>query len=69
MSLQCTAQSMTVTLNTEEPFAGRLYSQTAGKDCDVRGDNSTETQLRLEFDDASLARYFPASTILTIHLQ
>ena len=69
MSLECTDQSMIVTLNTEDPFNGRLYSQTAGKDCEVRGQNRTETQLSLEFDDASLARYFPASTILTIHLQ
>ena len=27
VSLECTADSMTVTLNTEEPFTGRLYSQ------------------------------------------
>ena len=57
MSLECTDQSMIVTLNTEDPFTGRLYSQTAGKDCEVRGENRTETQLSLEFDDASLARY------------
>ena len=57
MSLECTDQAMIVTLNTEDPFTGRLYSQTAGKDCEVRGDNRTETQLSLEFDDASLARY------------
>ena len=56
VSLECTAQSMRVTLNTEEPFTGRLYSQTAGKDCEARGDNRTETQLTLQFDDASLAR-------------
>ena len=48
---------MIVTLNTEEPFTGRLYSQSAGKDCEVRGENRTETRLSLEFDDASLARY------------
>ena len=48
---------MVVTLNTEDPFTGRLYSQSAGKDCEVRGENRTETQLSLEFDDASLARY------------
>ena len=57
MSLECTDQSMIVTLNTEDAFNGRLYSQTAGKDCEVRGQNRTETQLSLEFDDASLARY------------
>ena len=57
MSLECTDQAMIVTLNTEDPFIGRLYSQTAGKDCEVRGENRTETQLSLEFDDASLARY------------
>ena len=57
MSLECTDQSMIVTLNTEDPFTGRLYSQTAGKDCEVRGENRTETRLSLEFDDASLARY------------
>ena len=57
MSLECTDQSMIVTLNTEEPFTGRLYSQTAGKDCEVRGESRTETKLSLEFDDASLARY------------
>ena len=50
-------QAMVVTLNTEDPFTGRLYSQTAGKDCEVRGENRTETRLSLEFDDASLARY------------
>ena len=57
MSLECTDQAMVVTLNTEDPFTGRLYSQTAGKDCEVRGENRTETRLSLEFDDASLARY------------
>ena len=57
MSLECTDQAMIVTLNTEDPFTGRLYSQTAGKDCEVRGENGTETRLSLEFDDASLARY------------
>ena len=63
---------MTVTLNTEEPFSGRLYSQPAGnfsiffsivliqnilgKDCETRGNARTETQLTLDFDDASQAR-------------
>ena len=66
MSLECTDQSMIVTLNTEDPFTGRLYSQNAGKDCEVRGDNRTETQLSLEFDDASLARYLILHNLLHI---
>jgi len=56
LSLECSADSMTVTLNTEEPFSGRLYSQPAGKDCETRGNARTETQLTLDFDDASQAR-------------
>ena len=70
MSLECTDQAMIVTLNTEDPFIGRLYSQTAGKDCEVRGENRTETQLSLEFDDASLARYLlhHISYICFIHI-
>ena len=35
VSLECRASSMTVTLTTEEPFTGRLYSQPSGKDCEV----------------------------------
>ena len=30
VSLECGVESMTVTLNTEEPFTGRLYSQVDG---------------------------------------
>ena len=36
VSLECRAESMTVTLNTEEPFTGRLFSQ-GGSKCQTLG--------------------------------
>merc|ERR1719474_1965197 len=47
---------MTVTLNTEEPFTGRLFAQSAGRDCEVRGNARTETQLTFFFEEAAAAR-------------
>lgn len=47
---------MTVTLNTEEPFTGRLFAQSAGRDCEVRGNARTETKLTFLFEEAAAAR-------------
>ena len=47
---------MTVTLNTEEPFTGRLFAQSAGRDCETRGAARTETQLTFFFEEAAAAR-------------
>ncbi|XP_023343636.1 uncharacterized protein LOC111713076 isoform X2 [Eurytemora carolleeae] len=56
LSLICTDESMTVTLNTEEPFQGRMYAQSKGKDCEVRGLSRTETELTFYFEEESAAR-------------
>ena len=58
MSLVCTGESMTVTLNTEEPFTGRLFAQNGGRgsECETRGNARTETQLTFFFEDSAAAR-------------
>ena len=50
VSLVCTGTSMTVTLETEEPFSGRLFSQEGGRDCEARGNARTETRLTIPFE-------------------
>jgi len=52
LSLECRAESMTVTLNTEEPFTGRLFSQ-GGSKCQTLGTARTETSLTFEYDQTS----------------
>ena len=47
---------MTVTLNTEEPFTGRLFAQSGARDCETRGAARTETQLSFFFEEAAAAR-------------
>ena len=56
MSLDCSAQAMTVTLSTEEPFTGRLYSEGGGSGCQARGAARTETELVVGLDPSSLSR-------------
>jgi len=47
---------MTVTLNTEEPFTGRLFAQSAARDCETRGNARTETELTFFFEKEAAAR-------------
>ena len=47
---------MRVTLSTEEPFTGRLYSEKGGRQCQARGAARTQTELVVGLDDQSLAR-------------
>eukprot|EP00090_Calanus_glacialis_P030486 TRINITY_DN4919_c0_g1_i1.p1 TRINITY_DN4919_c0_g1~~TRINITY_DN4919_c0_g1_i1.p1 ORF type:complete len:724 (-),score=176.09 TRINITY_DN4919_c0_g1_i1:269-2440(-) len=56
LSLVCTGESMTVTLNTEEPFTGRLFAQSAARDCETRGNARTETKLTFFFEEAAAAK-------------
>jgi len=58
LSLVCTANSMTVTLNTEEPFGGRLFAQksTSPRQCESRGNGRSETSLTFLFEDEAAAR-------------
>ena len=57
LSLVCTAQSMTVTLKTEEPFTGRLFAQDTGRDCQILGTARTETKLSFYFEPSAAAKY------------
>ena len=45
-----------VRLNTLDPFAGLLFSQTGGKNCVTRGQRRTETELRILFEDNDVDR-------------
>ena len=47
---------MTVTLTTDEPFTGRIYSQPAPRACEARGTSLTETSLTFQFDADSISR-------------
>ena len=47
---------MTITLNTNTPFTGRLFSQSAGRDCQTRGTAGTNTQLAISFAEEDSAR-------------
>jgi hypothetical protein len=49
---------MTVTLNTEEPFGGRLFAQksTSPRQCESRGNGRSETSLTFLFEDEAAAR-------------
>ena len=47
---------MTVTLSTEEPFTGRLFAQSAGRECQTRGTSSTATELIFSFEESEAAR-------------
>ena len=57
LSLVCTAQSMTVTLKTEETFTGRLFAQDTGRDCQILGTARTETKLSFYFEPSAAAKY------------
>jgi len=56
VSLACSGESMTITLNTNTPFTGRLFSQAAGRDCQTRGAAGTATQLAISFEEEDSAR-------------
>lgn len=56
VSLACSGEGMVVRLNTLDPFAGLLFSQTGGKSCVTRGQRRTETELRILFEDNDVDR-------------
>lgn len=56
VSLACTGESMTITLRTTEPFTGRLFSQSAGRECQTRGSARTATELTIFFEEEDAAR-------------
>ena len=56
VTLSCTGDSMTITLNTVDPFQGRLYSQSTGKDCQTKGSAGTITVLTVYFEEKEAAR-------------
>ena len=56
VSLACSGEGMVVRLNTLDPFAGLLFSQTGGKSCVTRGQRRTETELRILFEDNDVER-------------
>jgi len=56
VSLACTGESMTITLSTTQPFTGRLFSQSAGRECQTRGSARTATELTIFFEEEDAAR-------------
>jgi len=56
VKLACTGESMTITLNTNEPFKGRLFAQSAGRECQTRGSARTATELTIYFEETEAAR-------------
>ena len=56
VSLECSADSMVVTLSTDQPFTGRLFSQAGGSQCQARGAARRETALVVGYDPASASR-------------
>jgi hypothetical protein len=56
VNLACTGESMTITLNTNEPFTGRLFAQSSGRECQTRGAARTATELTISFEDEAAAR-------------
>ena len=56
VSLACSGEGMVITLNTEDPFNGLLFSQTGGKSCQTRGSQRTETELQILFRDTDVDR-------------
>jgi len=56
VSLACSGEGMVITLNTEDPFSGLLFSQTGGKSCQTRGNQRTETELQILFRDTDVDR-------------
>ncbi|XP_018019680.1 uncharacterized protein LOC108676147 [Hyalella azteca] len=49
LDLQCSVDSMTVRLHTDEPFQGRLFSQDAPSSCQQLGSGRTDTHLTINF--------------------
>ena len=45
-----------MTLNTEEPFTGTLFAQSAARNCETRGNSRKETQLTFFFEEAAAAK-------------
>ncbi len=42
---------MTVTLNTEEPFEGKMFAHSSPRGCVVRGDGARETSLTFAYEE------------------
>ena len=56
MSLDCSAESLAVTLTTDQPFTGRLFIQAGGSECQTRGTGRRLTALVVGYDQASAQR-------------
>ena len=56
VSLECRAESLAVTLTTDQPFTGRLFSQAGGSQCGTRGTGRRETALVVGLDQGSVQR-------------
>ena len=56
VSLDCSAESLAVTLTTDQPFTGRLFSQAGGSQCQTRGTGRRLTALVVGYDQASAQR-------------
>ena len=54
--MTCSGDSLTVSLNTDQPFSGLLFSQSGGKNCLTRGRGRTETQLEIFFRETDVDR-------------
>merc|ERR1719433_352854 len=51
LSLVCTSTSMTITLNTEEGFEGKMFALKNPRGCKKRGTGETETRLTFLYED------------------
>lgn len=51
VSLVCTETDMTVTLNTEEAFRGKIFAVDNPRECSVKGAGRTETSLTFSYED------------------
>ncbi len=51
VSLVCTDTTMTVTLNTEEDFEGKIFALSNPRGCAVRGQGTTETALTFAYEE------------------
>ncbi|CAL4171609.1 unnamed protein product, partial [Meganyctiphanes norvegica] len=51
VELSCTKDSMDVKLNTDDPFRGKLYTQSFPAECQVRGNKTKHTTITIKFND------------------
>lgn len=54
--MACSGEGMTISLNTDLPFSGLLFSQSGGRNCQTRGAQRTQTELEIFFRDTDVDR-------------